>query len=128
MAAPTRAFGYVKILIDEMWSSAIAIQLRARGHDVVAASEREDLRAKSDAIVFKAAQSEGRAIVTDNAVDFRPLATAAIHHGQFHQGLILTSNRRFPRRDSRTTGRLVVALEALIRADPSLQNFEHWLE
>lgn len=118
----------MKILLDEMWSSAIAIQLRAREHDVVAVSEREDLRAKPDEIVFQAAQSEGRAIVTDNAVDFRPLAAAVIHHGQFHQGLILTSNRRSPRRDSRTTGRLVVALEALIRANPSLQNLEHWLE
>ena len=43
--------------------------------------------------------------------------------------LLFTTNRRFPRHDPRTLGRIVVALEALL-TDPTMEtaiSFEYWL-
>src|SRR5437762_13027670 len=97
-----------------MWAAEIAVQLRRRGHDVVAVTERLDLRGQPDAIVFAAAQEEERAVVTENVSDYRPLAAYWIEQGRTHAGLILTSNRRFPRHDPRTTGRLVASLDELL--------------
>ncbi len=42
----------MKLLLDEMWSPAIAAALRERGHDVVAVAERSDLRGKPDDVIF----------------------------------------------------------------------------
>ena len=44
-----------------------------------------------------------------------------------HPGLIYTSDRRFPRHDPRTVGRLVTALHAVLSRDLDLTNLEHWL-
>jgi predicted nuclease of predicted toxin-antitoxin system len=117
----------VKLLLDEMWPAEIAAQLRRRQYDVVAVCERPDLRGQSDAVIFAAAQAEGRAIVTENAGDFRPLASFQVEHGSSHAGLILTSNHRFPRNDPRTIGRLVSALIGLLSDVGELVNAEHWL-
>lgn len=115
------------MLLDEMWSSEIAVQLRQRGHDVVAVGERLELRGKSDPVIFAMAQAEERAVVTENAIDYRPLAAALVSQGRSHAGLILTSNRRFPRHDARTAGRLTKALHELLTSDLNLSNSEHWL-
>jgi hypothetical protein len=110
-----------------MWSAGLALQLRQRGHDVVAVAERPGLRGQPDAAIFAAAQAEGRAIVTENVVDYRPLATYALQRGGAHCGLVLTTNRRFPRHDLQTAGRLVNALDALLSTGLDLTNLEHWL-
>jgi predicted nuclease of predicted toxin-antitoxin system len=117
----------VKILLDEMWSPAVARQLRRRGHDVQAVAERPDLRGQPDAVVFTAAQAEMRAIVTENVVDFRPLATQALREGRPHAGVIFTRDRVFPRADRRTIGRLVSALDALLSRELDQENLEFWL-
>lgn len=54
-----------------MWTPDIAVQLRRRGHNVVAVAERPDLRGQPDALIFAAAQSEERAVVTENVADYR---------------------------------------------------------
>ena len=41
----------MKLLLDEMWSSDIAVQLRRRGHDVDAVAERPELRGKADSFL-----------------------------------------------------------------------------
>jgi hypothetical protein len=110
-----------------MWSPEIADQLRRRGRDVVAVAERPELRGQPDSVIFATAQAETRAIVTENVADYRALATAAVQRGDSHAGLVLSSNRRFPRHNPRTTGRLVIALEALLAAQPDLTSCEHWL-
>jgi len=110
-----------------MWSAAIAVQLRSRGYDVVAVLEREDLRHKPDATVFLAAQMEGSVIVPENVGDFRTLATYTLRRGGGYSGVIFTTNRRYPRHDPRTPGRLVTALDELLREAPDLANQEHWL-
>jgi NADPH-dependent 2,4-dienoyl-CoA reductase/sulfur reductase-like enzyme len=117
----------VKLLLDEMWSPEIAVQLRRRGHDVVAVAERPELRGQPDDIVFAAAQAEGRAVVTENVLDYRPLGAVELEHGRSHAGLIFTTNRRFPRHDARTSGRLVTALNALLVIETAIDSREMWL-
>jgi predicted nuclease of predicted toxin-antitoxin system len=117
----------VILLLDEMWPAVIAEQLRLRGYDVVAVSERLDLRTKSDEVIFHSAQIESRAVVTENAADYRRLALQRSHLGQQHAGIILTSNRRFPRHDNRTIGRLVAGLDGLLCTTVDATNREIWL-
>jgi len=63
----------LKLLLDEMYPSLIARELRTRGHDVV--SVHESLGSgTSDEQVLDHARSEGRAVLTENVRDFRPLA------------------------------------------------------
>lgn len=117
----------MRLLLDEMWSPNIAVQLRRSGYDVVAIAERSDLRGQPDLVVFAIAQREERTVVTENVGDFRQLAAFELHRGRSHAGLILTSNRRFPRHDARTAGRLVTALDQLLAQGPEATNLEHWL-
>jgi predicted nuclease of predicted toxin-antitoxin system len=117
----------VKLLLDDMWSAAIAQQLRRRGYDVIAVKERPDLRGQPDASLFSIAQAEHRTIVTENVADFRVLASNDLQQGRSYAGFIITTNRRFPRHDRRTTGRLVEALDRLLYRDSIATNVEHWL-
>lgn len=110
-----------------MWSPVIAEQLRQRGHDIQAVTERPELRGQPDKVIFAAAQSEQRTIVTENVIDFRPLAVQALHEGRSHAGVIFPSNRSFPRGDPRTIAHLVTALDRLLADDPALENLEYWL-
>jgi predicted nuclease of predicted toxin-antitoxin system len=64
----------VKALLDEQLSPEIAMLLRQAGYDVVAVTERDDLAGRSDPIVLEIATNEGRAVITNNIKDFRPLA------------------------------------------------------
>lgn len=117
----------MKLLLDEMWPPAVAAALRARGHDAVAVAERPDLRGQSDEVIFAEALAESRAIVTENVVDYRPLASAALRAGRESPTLIFTSNRTYPRASRRTAGRLVIALDALL-TDEDESAAEYWLE
>ncbi len=117
----------MKLLLDEMWSPSIASQLRLRGHDVVAVVERTDMMGKSDAAIFAAARAEHRAVVTDNVRDFRRLAQQELQRGSSHAGLIFTTDRHLPRHDERTLGKLVSALDDLLRSGVDGTNLECWL-
>jgi len=120
----------VKLLLDEHFSPRIAVQLRLRGHDVVAARERPELHGLGDHALFALMAAERRAIVTEDAADFLPLVRAAVVRGTDHFGLLLTSPRQFPR-TIRSIGRLVSALDAFLTARPTddaLQGQSWWLE
>jgi hypothetical protein len=78
-------------------------------------------------LILATAATEGRAVVTDNVRDFRPLAARAIMHRRSHAGLVYTTNQRFPRGDPRTLGRLVTALDELLLAGQDMTNRELWL-
>ena len=126
MATGAGIAGQVKLLLDEMWPPAIAEALRDRGHEVVAVAERRDLRGMPDAAIFDAAQAGCWVIVTENVVDYRPLAAAAMRAGRAYPAIIYTSNRAYPRANRRTAGRLVVALDAFLTTRDTIQS-EHWL-
>lgn len=110
-----------------MYAPAVAAQLRQRGHDVQAVVERRDLRSASDDVVFATATRESRAVVTENVADYQLRARIAIERGGAHSGVIYTTNARFPRGDSRTVGRLVTALDELLRSGVDLAGREYWL-
>ena len=120
----------MKLLLDEHYPPGIAVELRRRGHDVVAAPERPELRGLSDADLFARMASEGRAILTEDASDFLPLVSSAAVRGTDHFGVVFTSPRQFPR-TSRAIGRLVMALDAFLTANPAddaLRGQSWWLE
>ena len=112
----------MRLLLDEMYAPTIAAQLRLRGHDVVSVHDLGDLLAtgSSDADVLVAAQREERTLVTENVRDYRPLESALLADGSHHAGVVYTSNRQFPRGNPATAGRLVRALDALLRAAADL--------
>lgn len=127
MASGAGAPRRLRLLIDEMWSPAVARSLRERGCDAVSVAEEPGLRGRPDEVLFMTAVRDFRAIVTENVVDFRPLAHTALRAGRDAPTLIFTDDRRYPRADRRTIGRLVRRLEALIgEEDPPVG--EVWLD
>lgn len=108
----------MRLLLDAHYSPAIAEQLRARGHDLVAAGERDDLRALPDDQLLAVATTEQRALVSNNIADFVPLIQRAAGTGNRHFGLVLTSDRTLPR-STRAIGRHVRALQALLQGHPA---------
>jgi hypothetical protein len=99
------------LLLDEMFSPAIADGLAARGVDCRAVVADIVLRALSDLEIFEAALLEGRVIVTNNVPDFESLRRARDAVGGQIPGLIYTSDLAFPRTKAYVS-RLVTALEA----------------
>lgn len=105
----------MKLLIDEHYPPSIAEQLRERGHDAVAVQEEADLRGLTDPELFAEAQRRNRALLTENAADFMTLDAEYRSRHLAHWGLVLTSNRTFPRGKAATVGALVKALDDLLR-------------
>ncbi len=93
-----------------MYPSLLARELRGRGHDVVSVHEAPG-SGTTDEDVLEHARSEGRAVVTENVRDYRPLAEALLSAGDSHAGLVFTTDKRWPRNDP---GALITALEALL--------------
>jgi predicted nuclease of predicted toxin-antitoxin system len=106
-----------RLLLDEMFSPAIATELRARGHDVIAVADRPDLRAKSDEEIFAWASADQRWLLTENVKDFRPIMLRALPAGAPGCGLLFTSSRAFPR-SRKNPGSLIRALDAWLTAGP----------
>lgn len=129
MACRAGGAAAVKLLLDEMLSPAIAQQLRDRGHDVQAISGHPMHEAMSDHDVIDLARTQGRAVVTNNPVDFRPLHHEAIvPGGPGHFGMVFMPGSY--RRTEADTGRIVAALEAKLVEYPGegdLANGETWL-
>jgi hypothetical protein len=112
-----------------MYPAAAAEQLRARGHDVQAVTERRELRSLADDDVFTAAQHERRVVVTENVGDFSRIADRADLRGTAHFGLVLIDPARYPRGRARTLGRLVTRLGELLDEHPGdpATSLRHWL-
>ena len=112
----------MRLLLDEMYASTIAEQLRARGHDVGSVHDPEyrTLEGAPDEEVWAAALAADRVLVTENVQDFRRIEADALARAQPVAGLIFTTDRQFPRGDPTTIGRLVTALDALLVAEPEL--------
>jgi hypothetical protein len=119
----------VRLLIDEMYPATIAAQLRRRGHDASAVTERPELRSLADAALFEIAQRERRAIVTENIADFIPQADDADQRSHPHHGLALVDPAKYPRGNRRTVGRLVTELSRLLdtRPDDEPRSARDWV-
>jgi predicted nuclease of predicted toxin-antitoxin system len=116
----------VKAILDEQLSPQIAVLLRKAGYEVDAVAERDDLVGRSDRIVFGAACSEGRAVVTNNIKDFRPLAAEYLAQGRMHSGLILLPSTRT--RSRAAIAALARAIEDVLSENPDgLSASERWI-
>lgn len=116
-----------RLLLDEMFSPALAEALRDLGYDVVAVVERPDLRAISDDKVFAAASADGRWLVTENVKDFRPILLRAVQEGTATTGILFTSSRTFAR-SRKNPGPLINALHSWLQTGlPEAPVVEDWL-
>jgi hypothetical protein len=124
----------LRLLLDELWSYEIAIQLRRRGLDVVAANEPEQAARYahvSDDLVFARAQEDGRTIVTDNVEDFERERLAWEERGEPHHGVVYALDPPFNRhRPDFVIGQMVRALAHFLETPvPRVEPFNaaHWL-
>ncbi|MEA2000437.1 MAG: DUF5615 family PIN-like protein [Actinomycetota bacterium] len=69
-----------------------------------------DLRGMSDGDLLAYATASGRAVVTENIVDFAPLTTQWATENRPHAGLIYTNPKRFNRATLTYPGNLINAL------------------
>lgn len=103
------------LLLDEMFSPAIAAELTSRGVECRAVASDPLLRAHEDLAVLEAALAEGRILVTNNVPDFESLRRAWDAAGRTIPGLIYTHDGAFPRTKS-FMSKLSNALENAARA------------
>src|SRR2546423_10174678 len=96
-----------------MLGAIVAEQLRGGGHDVVAVTERRDLRGLADADLFAWAQRDERALVTYNREDYLALDRAYRDQGRAHHGIVILHPRRFPH-GAALMGALVGSLAAFL--------------
>jgi hypothetical protein len=116
----------VKALLDEQLSPQIAVLLCEAGYDVVAVAVRHELIGSSDSIILEVATSEGRAVITNNVKDFRPLAAARLAQGGTHAGLILVPSTRTRIRSA--IGALASAIVGVLHDHPDgLEGSERWI-
>jgi len=114
----------LRALLDEQLSPQIAALLRHAGYDVLAVADRDDLVGCSDRVALEVAGSEGRALVTNNIKDFRPLAAEWLAAGRTHPGLILLPSAR-----TRTAvAALAAAIEAILHHHPDgIPGSDRWV-
>jgi hypothetical protein len=84
-----------RLLVDEMSPREAAEALRQLGHDAV--SVHDVCSSAPDGAVWDLAIAQGRAIVTENMDDFRPLLTRALREGAPAVPLLGALHRRMPR-------------------------------
>lgn len=114
------------LLVDEHFPAQVAVLLRADGFDVVAVAESPDLIGAPDEVIFAAAISQGRRVLTENVRDFRPLLATALAAGEPYAPLLLTTAQRHPRTIG-AIGRLVGDLRAWLQATGRPHQPEEWL-
>jgi len=117
----------ITLLLDEMFSQAVAGALRDKGHQVVALVERPARRAMPDEEVYAWAAAHGCWLLTENVRDFRPIMLQALQANAATAGRLFTSSRTFPR-SRQHIGPLVDALHAWLTAGPPAPPIiEDWL-
>lgn len=87
----------MRLLLDEMYPSALAGALRGAGIDTTTVAEL-NLGGSSDPEVFAAAIVGGRALLTENVGDFTRIAAEHATSGAHHHGLLIALSSRFSRR------------------------------
>lgn len=109
----------MKLLLDEMISWRIAVELRNRGRDVVAVKrDRPALESRLDPTLLAAAAAEQRAVVTNNVRDYRAAHERMRARGDDHYGVVYTHDDTLPRNKAGFP-LWVSTLEALLAAHPA---------
>ena len=117
----------LRLFMEEMFSPAVAAELRALGHDVIAVADQPELRSKTDEEVFTWACAQQRWVLTENMKDFRPILLRAMQSGLPGCGVLFTSSRTF-RRSRKNPGPLIRTLHAWLTAEPPTPSVtEVWL-
>ena len=108
----------MKLLLNEMWTPTIAIELRKRRLDVVAITEAtcaDRYAGMRDDDVFARAQEDGRGIVTDNIADYEKARLDWEARGAAHHGVVYALDPPFNRhRGADVIGEMVKALAAFL--------------
>ena len=78
----------MRLLLDEMLSPRIAVELRDRGYDATAVMETPTLRKRLDDEIFFHAQGDSRVIVTRNIQDIHVPPYPAINPGRMSLTLV----------------------------------------
>ncbi len=116
----------MRALLDEQLSPEVAVLLRKAGYDVVAVAERSELVGSTDRAILEIASSEGRALITNNVKDFRPLAAERLATGDTHPGLVLLPSART--RNRAAVAALANRLEQVLHDHPEgLRESEYWI-
>ena len=120
----------VPLLIDELYPSVMAVQLRRVGHDATSVTEDPESTGLDDARVCDLAVAAGRAIVTENAADFPRIVKERAATGRAVPTLLITTNRSFPRHSRSFVDRAVRALASFCEEhadDAPDAGAVHWL-
>lgn len=124
----------MKLVLDEMWTPTIAIELRRRAFDVIAANEPAQAfryAGVTDDLVFAHAQEDARTIVTDNVADYEQARRNWESRGEVHYGVIYALDPPFNRhRGDAVIGEMVRALEHFLSSSEAMAepfNRAHYL-
>ncbi len=108
----------MRLLLNEMWTPAIAVELRKRRFDVIAINEpphSERYAGLPDDEVFARAQRDVRTIVTDNVADYEKARRDWETRGVVHHGVVYALDPPFNRhRGDAVIGTMVRALEQFL--------------
>lgn len=107
----------MKLLLDEMYSPALASALRDAGIETATVRDWA-MSGASDADVIAAAAAAGYMVMTENVADFTRLAADYASRGQAHHGVLIALSSRFSRRASGIPA--IVAAVTTLAMDPSL--------
>lgn len=89
----------MRILLDEMYSAALAKELAS--HDIEAVTAVElGLAGLSDHDLLEAAVDGGFVLLTENVSDFARLVADRLAAGAHHPGVLIALSSRFSRRPS----------------------------
>jgi Domain of unknown function (DUF5615) len=117
----------VKLTLDHHYATAIAVELRTRGHDVTTALER-GWHAEGDQTLLHLCREDGRALLTNNVANFTTIAARWQSTGRSHAGIVFSSDASMPR-SKRTIGLFVTALDTLLTAEPDgITDQVRWLQ
>ncbi len=105
----------MKVILDDMWTPTIAVELRKRHFDVIAINEPAHAGRYAgipDDDVFARAQADGRAIVTDNIPDYEKARLDWEAHDTADHGVVYALDPPFNRhRGDAVIGQMIRALE-----------------
>lgn len=87
----------MKLLLNEMYSPALAQSLRGAGINCQTVLEL-GLTGISDIDLFEAAVAQGYTVLTENVADFVQICADCIKGGRHHSGVLIALSTRFSQR------------------------------